>query len=213
MYKIVLFDLDGTLTDPGEGITNSAAYALNKFGISVTDKTMLYKFIGPPLKDSFMKYYGFSESDALLAIDYYREYFGDKGIFENSVYIGIEQMLLHLKNSGRNIVLATSKPQKYAVEILKHFKLYKYFDFIGGATMDGARSEKSDVIKYVLNNINFDSLSDIVMVGDREHDIIGAKQNDIDSIGVLFGYGTEEELESAGATHIAKSVDEILKFL
>lgn len=213
MYKIVLFDLDGTLTDPGEGITNSVAYALNKFGISVTDKTMLYKFIGPPLKDSFMKYYGFSESDALLAIDYYREYFGDKGIFENSVYIGIEQMLLHLKNSGRNIVLATSKPQKYAVEILKHFKLYKYFDFIGGATMDGARSEKSDVIKYVLNNINFDSLSDIVMVGDREHDIIGAKQNGIDSIGVLFGYGTEEELESAGATHIAKSVDEILKFL
>lgn len=213
MYKTVLFDLDGTLTDPGEGITNSVVYALQKFGISVTDKTVLYKFIGPPLKDSFMKYYGFSESDALLAIDYYREYFGDKGIFENSVYNGIPQLLEKIKNSGHKVLLATSKPYKYAAEILKHFDLYKYFDFVGGATMDETRNKKADVINYVLNSCDIKCLSDVIMVGDREQDITGAKQNGIDSIGVLFGYGDYDELTTAGATYIAKSVDNILKYL
>lgn len=213
MYKTVLFDLDGTLTDPAEGITNSVVYALNKFGIDVTDKKSLYKFIGPPLKNSFIEYYGFGEEDALRAIDYYREYFGEKGIFENTVYDGVTHLMTQLKNSKRKIVLATSKPQEYAVRILKHFELYDFFDFIGGATMDGLRVEKCDVIKYVLSNIDFVSRSEIVMVGDRKHDILGATANGIDSIGVLFGYGSLEELQESGATHIAESIDEILSYL
>lgn len=213
MYSIVLFDLDGTLTDPGEGITNSVAYALGKFGIKADDKTQLYSFIGPPLKDSFMKYYDFTESDALLAVDYYREYFRDKGIFENRVYDGIPQLLSDIKRSGRKIALATSKPEKFAKQILKHFDLSEYFDFIGGATMDETRSKKSDVINYVLKSLDITNKATVVMIGDRHHDIDGAKQNGIESIGVLFGYGNDEELKNAGATYIAKTVDDIIKYL
>lgn len=142
MYNTVLFDLDGTLTNPGTGITNSVAYALKKWGIVVADKTTLYKFIGPPLKDSFMKYYGFSESDAELTVEYYREYFKDTVIFENEVFDRAEKLLKDIKNSGRKILLATSKPEEFARRILKHFGLTEYFDFIAGATMDSSRSKK-----------------------------------------------------------------------
>ena len=147
MYDIILFDLDGTLTDPGEGITNSVAYALGKYGIEVTDKKELYKFIGPPLKDSFMKYYGFSEEEAIKAIEYYREYFRDTGIFENKVYEGVEDMLSTIKESGRRIILATSKPEEFAVRILQHFGLKKYFNVVAGASMDSSRSKKGIVVK------------------------------------------------------------------
>lgn len=213
MYNIVLFDLDGTLTDPGEGITNSVAYALDKFGIEVIDKTTLYNFIGPPLVDSFMKYYGFNKEDALLAVDYYREYFGVTGIFENQVFDGIPELLEGIKKSGRKISLATSKPEQYAVRILEHFDLLKYFDFVGAATMDETRSKKADVIKYTLDSLGVVDKSKVVMVGDRHHDIKGAVQNGLDSIGVLFGYGNQEELEIAGATYIAETVNDILKFI
>ncbi|MBQ6717909.1 MAG: HAD family hydrolase [Clostridia bacterium] len=213
MYNIFLFDLDGTLTDPGEGITNSVAYALNKFGIEVIDKTTLYNFIGPPLVDSFMKYYGFNKEDALLAVDYYREYFGVTGIFENQVFDGIPELLKGIKKSGRKISLATSKPEQYAVRILEHFDLLKYFDFVGAATMDETRSKKTDVIKYTLDSLGVVDKSNVVMVGDRHHDIKGAVQNGLDSIGVLFGYGNQEELEIAGATYIAETVNDILKFI
>ena len=213
MYNTILFDLDGTLTDPGIGITNSVAYALNKFGISVADKTELYKFIGPPLKDSFMKYYGFNQSNALLAVDYYREYFSEKGIFENKIYVGVQEVLSDIKNSGRKIALATSKSELFAKQILDYFNLTEYFDFIGGATMDSSRSTKGDVIKYTLQNIKIKDLSTVVMVGDREQDIIGAKQAGIDSIGVLFGYGDRKELKNAGAVYIAKTVKEIINYI
>ena len=213
MYNILLFDLDGTLTDPGEGITNSVAYALGKFGIEVTDKTTLYNFIGPPLVDSFMKYYDFNKEDALLAVDYYREYFGVTGIFENRVFDGIPELLDTIKKTGRIIALATSKPEQYATRILDHFDLSQYFDFIGGATMDETRSKKADVIEYTLKQLNVTDKSNVVMVGDRHHDIDGANQNCLDSIGVLFGYGDREELETAGATYIAKTVNDILKFI
>ena len=213
MYNYVLFDLDGTLTDPGEGITNSVAYALDKFGISVEDKRELYCFIGPPLVDSFMKYYGFTNEDALLAVDYYREYFGEKGIFENRVYNGIPELLGHIKKSGCKIALATSKPEKFAKQIVEHFGLTEYFDFTGGATMDSSRSKKADVIDYVIKSLDIKDLSAAVMVGDRHHDIEGAVQNDIDSIGVLFGYGDRAELEAAGATYIAEKVKDILSFV
>ena len=213
MYNILLFDLDGTLTDPGEGITNSVAYALGKFGIEVTDKTTLYNFIGPPLVDSFMKYYDFNKEDALLAVDYYREYFGVTGIFENRVFDGIPELLDTIKKTGRIIALAPSKPEQYATRILDHFDLSQYFDFIGGATMDETRSKKADVIEYTLKQLNVTDKSNVVMVGDRHHDIDGANQNCLDSIGVLFGYGDREELETAGATYIAKTVNDILKFI
>lgn len=213
MYDIVLFDLDGTLTDPGEGITNSVAYALNKFGIEVIDKTTLYNFIGPPLIDSFVKYYDMSYEDALLAVDYYREYFGVTGIFENRVFDGIPELLDTIKKSGRKIALATSKPEQYATRILDYFYLSQYFDFIGGATMDETRSKKADVIDYTLKQLNVTDKSNVVMVGDRHHDIDGANQNDLDSIGVLFGYGDRQELETAGATYIAETVNDILKFM
>lgn len=213
MYTTILFDLDGTLTDPGEGITNSVAYSLKKFGIDVTDKKELYKFIGPPLVDSFMKYYGFSEEKAELAVEYYREYFRDTGIFENRIYDGIHELLAEIKASGRKIVLATSKPEEFAKRILVHFELDKYFDVAAGATMDTSRSKKSDVIKYALELCGNPDKTQTVMIGDRKHDIIGAKQNGLDSIGVLYGYGDYDELHAAGADHIAESVADIIKHI
>ncbi len=213
MYDIVLFDLDGTLTDPGEGITNSVAYALNKFGIKVNDKSELYNFIGPPLIDSFMKYYGMSYDDGLKAVEYYREYFGVTGIYENTMFDGIPDLLDTIKKSGRTISLATSKPEQYAVRILEHFNLTQYFDFVGAATMDETRSKKADVIDYTLKQLSITDKSKVVMVGDRHHDIEGAKQNGIDSIGVLVGYGDKAELENAGATYISENIDDIIKFL
>lgn len=213
MYDIVLFDLDGTLTDPGEGITNSVAYALNKFGIKVNDKSELYNFIGPPLIDSFMKYYGMSYDDGLKAVEYYREYFGVTGIYENTMFDGIPDLLDTIKKSGRTISLATSKPEQYAVCILEHFNLTQYFDFVGAATMDETRSKKADVIDYTLKQLSITDKSKVVMVGDRHHDIEGAKQNGIDSIGVLVGYGDKAELENAGATYISENIDDIIKFL
>ena len=213
MYDVVLFDLDGTLTDPGEGITNSVAYALNKFGISVDDKKELYNFIGPPLIDSFMKYYGMNYEDGLKAVEYYREYFGVTGIFENTMFKGIPELLDSIKKSGRKISLATSKPEEYAIRILDHFGLTKYFDFIGAATMDESRSKKVDVITYTLDNLGVTDKSRVVMIGDRHHDIEGAKKNGLNSIGVLFGYGDRNELENAGATYIAETINDILKFM
>lgn len=210
MFDTILFDLDGTLTDPGEGITNSVAYALRKYGIEVSDRSELYKFIGPPLKDSFMKYYGFDEDKAEEAIAYYREYFRDTGIFENRVYEGVEDMLRGLHANGKRIVLATSKPEEFAIRILEHFGLRKYFTVVAGASMDSSRSKKGDVIAYAISLCeSFDKYT-AVMVGDREHDIIGAKENGLKSIGVLYGYGDEKELKTAGADYIVSSPIEVL---
>lgn len=213
MYQYILFDLDGTLTDPGLGITNSVMHALKKFGIDIPDRAALYKFIGPPLQESFEKYYGFSNEKSELAIQYYREYFKVSGLYENEVYDGIEELLKNLKAQNKFVILATSKPEVFAVEILKHFQLDKYFDFIAGATMDETRVKKADVISYALDSCKISDLSSAIMIGDREHDILGAKQIGLDSIGVLFGYGSREELEAAGATYIASNVADILKYI
>lgn len=211
MYKNILFDLDGTLTDPGVGITNSVAYALKKYGITVEDKKELYKFIGPPLKTSFQEFYGFSEDDSALAVEYYREYFKEKGIYENRVYDGIRELLSSLKSDGRTLILATSKPEQFALRILEHFDIKHFFCLVAGATMDGLRSEKADVIRYALEQSNVEDVSSTVMIGDRKHDVIGAFANGIDAIGVLFGYGSKKELEEAGAKYIAKNPDDILQ--
>lgn len=213
MYQYVLFDLDGTLTNPEIGITNCVMYALEKFHIQVEDRKVLYPFIGPPLTYSFQTYYGFSEEESELAVKYYRERFSVKGLYENEVYDGVENMLQELKQSGKIIVLATSKPEEYAIEILKHFDLYKYFDSIAGATMDGSRGEKADVIRYALEIAGIDDSSKAIMVGDRNYDILGAKEHGLDSIGVLFGFGDYEELTNAGATHIVKTVQEIVNYV
>lgn len=213
MYQYILFDLDGTLTDPGIGISNSVAYALEKYNISVEDRTELYKFIGPPLQDSFMEFYGFSEMESKRAVEYYREYFRDKGIFENEVYEGIPELLQTLKGSGKQVILATSKPEEFAIQILEHFNLIQYFDFVAGATMDGSRSEKADIIQYALEHCMIKDKSKVIMVGDRKHDIIGAAQNKLPAIGVLFGYGSEEELRSAGVKYLARTSFDILKYI
>lgn len=213
MYQYILFDLDGTLTDPGIGITNSVMYALKKFQIEVEDRTTLFKFIGPPLKASFEKYYGFSKEESELALQYYREYFRPKGLYENQVYKGVRELLTELKSRNKTLILATSKPEEYAIEILRHFDLYKYFDFVAGATMDSSRVKKADVILYALQSYGVSDLSSAIMIGDREHDILGAKQVGLDSIGVLYGYGDYEELKEAGATYIAENAEDILKII
>lgn len=212
MFDVYLFDLDGTLTDPREGITNSVAYALKKFGIEVADKRSLYKFIGPPLVDAFAEYYGFSPEDSKKATEFYRETFRVKGIFENEVYDGTKEVLSALKQKGKTVVLATAKPEEFANRILDHFELDRYFDFVAGATFDSSRNSKDAVIRYALENIEAKDKSKIVMIGDREHDIIGAKTNGIASIGVLYGFGDRNELETAGADYIVKNIDDILKF-
>ena len=205
----MLFDLDGTLTDPGLGITNSVMYALRKFGINVSDRSQLYPFIGPPLRDSFRVYYGFSDEQCERAVRYYREYFKKSGMYENEVYDGINELLTRLKASGRSLVVATSKPEVFALEILRHFDLYKYFDFVAGATLNDVRNQKADIIKYALETLNITEKKSAIMIGDRKHDIIGAKETGLDSIGVLYGYGTYDELKNAGATYIADTPADI----
>ena len=213
MYDYLFFDLDGTLTDPGMGITNSVAYALKKWNIEAESRESLYRFIGPPLADSFQQYYGFTPEDSLKAVDDYREYFRDKGLYENEVYEGVEDLLKELRARGKKLAVATSKPEVFAVRILKHFGLDGYFDVIAGATMDSSRSKKADVIAWAMQCLGEVDVSRSVMIGDREHDVLGAKQVGMDSIGVLFGYGDRAEHEKAGATWIAETVADILRFV
>lgn len=207
----LLFDLDGTLTDPMEGITKSVQFALKKQGIIEEDLWNLTKFIGPPLMDSFQKYYDFSEEEAKQAVIDYREYFAPTGKFENKVYEGIPEMLAALKEKGFTLALATSKPEVFALDILEHFGLKQYFDFVGGALLTG-RTDKAEVISYVLQSIGADK-EETVMIGDREHDLIGAAKNDLFSVGVLYGYGDREEHEKAGVGQIVETVEELRNYL
>lgn len=209
MYDVLLFDLDGTLTDSGEGITNSVAYSLRKFRIEVEDKTELYKFVGPPLHESYEKFYGFTKEQAKKAVEYYREYYNEKGIFESYVYEGMEELLKAVTAAGKKAIVATSKPEAYAGRILEHFHIAKYFSYIAGANMDSTRTNKDEVIQYALQSANITDKSGVVMIGDREHDVIGAKKNGIDSIGILIGFGSYSELYEAGATYIAENVKDI----
>lgn len=215
MYNIVFFDLDGTLTESAPGITNSVAHALAKWNIEVEDLSQLNCFVGPPLKESFMKYYDFSEEDAIKAVAEFRAYYAVKGLFENAVYDGVPELLEKIKASGRKVMLATSKPEELSFRILEHFDLMKYFDEFAGATMDERRTTKSEVIEYLLGKLPKEErdVSKIVMVGDREHDVIGSGEFGIDCIGVLYGYGDREELETAGAKYIAKTPLDVFEYL
>lgn len=209
MFKYILFDLDGTLTDAAEGITNSVKYALKKFSIEEKDKSKLRKFLGPPLLTSFKDIYGFTPEQAQKAVEYYREYFIPHGIFENEVYDGIPELLDYLKSQGRTLIVATSKPEPFAKKIAEHFDLAKYFDLIAGSNLDNTRSKKAQVIEYAFETLGIKDREQAIMVGDREHDIIGAHQAGIKSIGVLYGYAFTGELEKAGADFIAAAPKDI----
>lgn len=213
MYQYILFDLDGTLTNSELGITKSVQHALKKFGIEVEDRTVLRPFIGPPLGESFQVYYGMSKEESERAIEYYRERFSVIGLYENEVYEGVEKMLQDLKESGKKLILATSKPEKFTMLILEHFDLLKYFDFVAGATMDGSRGEKADVIRYALEISGIEDKTEAIMVGDRKFDILGAKENGLASIGVLYGFGDREELTEAGADYIVERAEDIVEVL
>lgn len=207
--KYILFDLDGTLTDPKEGITKSVEYVLNSHGILVDDLDKLCPFIGPPLQEGFMEFYGFPQDKAREAVFKYREYFSVKGWKENKKYEGIDKVLLSLKNQGKLLFVATSKPENMAVKILDYFGLSSFFEFIGGADMEETRVKKADVIRYVLETTGITDVSQAVMIGDREHDIIGAREVGMASVGVLYGYGSRKELEEAGADYIAENLEQL----
>ena len=207
-YNTILFDLDGTITDPKEGITKSVQYSLRKFGIEIDNPDDLEKFIGPPLKQSFIDFFSFTGEEALAAVEYYREYFKTDGIFENSVYEDIPGLLEKLKSADLTLAVATSKPTVFAEKIINHFNLSGYFKIVTGSNMDNTGTDKKDVIAQAMSKLHCNPLNTI-MIGDRMHDIIGAKKNSIDSIGVLYGYGTAEELTEAAPDYIVESVRDI----
>ncbi len=215
MHNYILFDLDGTLTDPKEGITKCVQYALAACGIDEPDLDRLISFIGPPLVDEFMRVYGFSQEKAQFALEKYRERFPVKGIYENKIYPGAAQMLFNLKQHGKKLALATSKPQPYAEKILENFNIKQYFDVIVGATFDSKRNDKADVVAEVLRQFQITDAqkSSVIMVGDRKHDVIGAAKNGVHTIGIRLGYAQEGELEAAGAIYIAKDIADLEAYL
>lgn len=213
MKKYYFFDLDGTLTDPALGITNSFKNAIRHFGMEIPSYEKLCTFIGPPLVDTFKKEFNFDKEKVEEGVKVYREYFSSRGIFENKVYDGIPHLLKNLKEKGKILIVATSKPEEFAVRIMEHFNLSEYFTHICGSCMDETRSTKAEVIKYALDlcKISGEEKEQVLMIGDRSHDVIGAKANNLQCCGVLFGYGTKEELETAGADFIADSVEALEK--
>lgn len=207
MKDLILFDLDGTLLDSKEGITKSVQYALKKLGVEISDRRELVKFIGPPLQESFENFY---QVDGLKGIEYYRECFvGQQKMLENEIYPGVVELLEKLKEKKKKLVVATSKPTVYSKTILEHFRLAPYFEEIQGSELDLSLIEKEDVIRVVLEQYSSVSKDRIVMIGDRKHDILGAKINRIDNIGVLYGYGSKEELQTAGAEKIVNTALEL----
>lgn len=213
-YQTILFDLDGTLTNPQEGITKSFAYALSYYGIEVDDLSSLNFVIGPPLTASFREHYGFSEEKAREAADKYRERFSDVGWAENEVYEGIPEMLSALVEAGLKLIVATSKPEHFAVRIMEHFGLTKYFCMVCGADATAQfRSTKEEVLRYALSENGVTDLSKVVMVGDRKYDVEGALALGIQTIGVLFGFGDREELSKAGAAALVASPKELAEYL
>lgn len=211
-YDIIIFDLDGTITESDLGITNSIKYALEYFGIK-KEREALKRHIGPALSVTFREYLGDDEEKIQLAIKKYREYYVAGGMLENVVYDGVEDTLKKLKASGKTILLASSKPMVYCEKILKHFNLDKYFDFIAGSNLDETRTKKPEVIAFALESIGKSLGENVLMVGDRRYDILGAKQLNIDSVGVLYGYGNRAELEDVGATYIIEEISELLEII
>lgn len=227
-YKYLLFDLDGTLTDPKEGITTSVQYALRAFGIEEPDLEKLKPFIGPPLQSSFMDFYGFDEEKAKGAVEKYREWFRPKGIYQNAIYPGIEEVLSRLKAGGKVLAVASSKPQIFVEQVLRHFGIYDYFTVIVGSELDGRRDKKEEVVEEALRQLGVEAVKGegteeehglgsgnlaAVMIGDRKFDIAGGKAHGLVTVGVAFGYAEEGELEAAGADYVVQTVEELGRLL
>lgn len=214
MYKYLLFDLDGTLTDSQEGITKSVSYALINLGVEDLPDDIKLRFIGPPLKDSFKEYCGFDEETIKKAIALYRERYSKVGKFENRPYEGIPELLKKLKDDDRVLVIASSKPTGFVEDILNKFDLRQYFDIISAADLSGKKCEKEDVIKEALEILNLkNGDKDVVMIGDRHYDINGAKYFDLDSIGVNYGFAFDKNELKDAATYVVDTVEELDKLL
>lgn len=213
-YDIIAFDLDGTLTNPERGLIASFVYALGKMGVDYGEKAELKRFIGPPIYEEWQRSFGFTTEESSKALIIFREYYSVYGWWDNEIYPGVKEMLERLKNAGKKIILATSKPEVFAKKILEFFDISKYFDFIGGAATDKIRDKKHEVLEYSLQSIGaLGDRSRAILVGDRIYDAEGAKMCGIDSLGVLYGHGSEQEVRSGGFTLIANTVGEIADIL
>ena len=213
MNSYLLFDLDGTLTTPKEGITKCVQYALRAFGIEEPDLDRLTPFIGPPLRQSFIDFYQFSEDQAITAVEKYRERFSTTGLFENVLYLGIPTMLQALQKQGKILAVASSKPTVFVRQILEHFKLAQYFQVIEGSNLDGSRVEKKEVISTVLQQLGNPPIQQVIMVGDRIYDVRGAAELGIACVGVRFGFAAPGELENSGAIYLADTVSDLQQYL
>ena len=211
-YPVVFFDLDGTLTDSGEGITKSVRYALAKFGIEA-ELDALRTFIGPPLHHSFASQFGFDAAQARRAVTYYREYFAEQGLYENRVFDGVPELLGDLQTAGATQFVVTSKPGVYAERIVEHFDLRRHFAHVVGSELDLSNTDKPTLVRLALDRVPAGATGPVVMVGDREHDIVGARAHDLDSVGVVYGAGSREELEAAKATHVVDTVASLHRLL
>lgn len=213
-YKAVLFDMDGTINESGTGFMRCVQYALDKMGLPEADESVLRTFIGPPLKDHFMDFVGLNEEDANQAVRFFRERYGTIGLYENGVYDGVEEMLKELKAAGYMIALASSKPEIYVRKILAHYELDQYFTEMVGSEMNGDRWKKAEVIEETLNRLGLaEDREYVLMVGDREHDIFGARQAGIDCMAAAWGYGSREELQAAGPVKIADHPMDVAEYL
>lgn len=212
-YKFVLFDLDGTLTNPERGLVSGFEYAFKKLSVNYGERESLKRFIGPPLYEEWQKVFGFTPEESAHAIEIFREYYDVYGWWDNEPYCGIFEMLSELRKRGYTLAVATSKPEDTAKRVLNLFDLTKYFDFIGGALRSTARDKKSDVINYVLDSLGVNDRTSVTLVGDRKFDAEGAAVCGIDSIGVLWGHGSEVELASAGFSDIVNSPEDLLDLL
>jgi phosphoglycolate phosphatase len=212
-YLTIIFDFDGTLVDSRRGVLNSFRYSLEKFGLSLEDEKDPVKFIGPPLLSVFREFYSMDEADALKAVDYYREYYGESGVFETDLYRGIEELLRDLKDDGREMMIATTKAAFYMEMIVKNLGIEKFFVKRTGSNLDGSLSNKAELIRHVLDGYPGTGRWETVMVGDRKFDIVGARENGIDSLAVAYGYGTAAELRDAGPNFTVGSVRDLRDFL
>ncbi|MFQ9515987.1 MAG: HAD-IA family hydrolase [Eubacterium sp.] len=212
-YEVIIFDLDGTLSNSKEGITKSVQYALSKLGIQENDLNHLEHFIGPPLTEELIRTYGMSIEEADKGLKYYRERYVPIGIYETEIYPGTEEMLKNLKRSGKYIAMATSKPQEMAEEVLKYLKIYNYFDLVMGAELHGPRQSKQAVLEALFEKLEIKDKKKYIMIGDTCFDIDGAKAVGIDAIGVSYGFGDRKEMLKHGALAIVDNAEELLESL
>lgn len=212
-YDIIAFDLDGTLTNPERGLIASFVYAFKKMGVDYGQKSELKRFIGPPIYEEWQRCFGFTPEESSKALLIFREYYSVYGWWDNEIYPGVKEMLEKLKNAGKKIILATSKPEIFAKKVLELFDISKYFDFIGGASTDKTRDKKSEVLEYSLASVGVSDKSKAILVGDRVYDSEGAIACGIDSLGVLYAHGSDSEVRSAGFTYVVNNVEDIAALL